>query len=148
MYFFVMFICNCFCIISRWTSWDFGNYTVVQLNYCVNNFITNQINSFFSCFLNYSLLSRFKCICSRLFSKIKQFLSIFNTKVFNYIFTHIFTQKKKKNKNPFTNIVYLCWYIKYNVSLGWTEQRTFHTLLITKVILFYLLSLAVWNFDQ
>ena len=40
----------------------------------ISSFITSQITSCFSSFLNWSFLSSFKCICSRLFYMIKKFL--------------------------------------------------------------------------
>ena len=65
-----------------WSSWNFSNF--------VRNRIAKQISSCFYCFLNYSIWSSFKCICSRSFSMMKMFLTLFATYVFTYIFTNIF----------------------------------------------------------
>ena len=67
-----------------WLSvWDFRN--------SIRNFITNQVTSCFCWFLNCSFWSSFERICSKCFSMVKKFLTIFTAWVFTYIFTNIAT---------------------------------------------------------
>ena len=78
------------------------NSTVVLPSYRLSNFVANQITISFWCFLDCFFRSSSKCICGRLFSMIKTFLTVFTVYVFTYIFTNIFTY-------IFTNIRYLGW---------------------------------------
>ena len=83
-------ICNW--IILRWSFWGSCN--------SISNFISNQITIYFCSFLNFSFWRSFKCICSRLFSMIKKFLTVFTAWTFSYIFTNNFPIFLAKDKNP------------------------------------------------
>ena len=54
-----------------WSFWGSCNF--------IKNFISNYITSCFCCFLNCLFWNSFKCICSKLFSMVKKFLTIFTT---------------------------------------------------------------------
>ena len=70
-----------------------------QQFYCQSN------HQFFLLFLKLLFWGSFKCICKRLFSMIKKFLTVFTTYVFtcNFAdtFAHIFSQKKEKKSITF-----------------------------------------------
>ena len=76
------FTFNCIWTVFSWTFCNFCNF--------IKNFITNQITSWFCC-LNLSFWSIFKCICSRLFSMISKFLTIFTVKSLH--FPHISSKR-------------------------------------------------------
>ena len=77
------------------------------------NFISNQIASCFSCFLNCSFWSSFKCICSRLFSMIKTFLTVFTAYVLPYNLTNNFSHISCKRQKSIA-------FYKYSISsLNW-----------------------------
>ena len=66
---YLLFIYYCLEIILWSSSWNFCN--------SISNFISNYIISFFCCFLNHSFWRSFKWICSKFFSMIKKFLTVF-----------------------------------------------------------------------
>ena len=92
IYILLMFNCTCFWVILLQSFWNFYNY--------VNNFIINQIISCSCCFLNCFSWSSFKCICCRLLSMIKKFLTAFIADVFTYVFTYFLPIFLAKDKNP------------------------------------------------
>ena len=99
------FICN-----SLWTSLWHRSGDVCNF---MSNFMTNQITSCFSRLLNCSFWSIFKCICSRVFSRIIPFLAKFTSDACTSVLAHI-SSKRQKLTN-LTNIRSLCW-TEYHIS--------------------------------
>ena len=72
--------------------------------------ITNCI----CCFLNYSFLNSFQCICSRFFSMIRKFLALFTTSVFTYTFTYFYPYFQQNTKIHNLSQIYDLW-VQLNV---------------------------------
>ena len=70
---FIYHFLNCLWIVLLWIFWNFRDFTVLRLTYCISNFVTDQIAGSFCCFLNWYFWISFKRICCRLFDWSRSF---------------------------------------------------------------------------
>ena len=85
--------------------------------YFISNFITNQITSFFCCFLNSSFWCSFYSICCRFFSTLKKF--------WPYLLLKFFPMFLAKDKNPYLlHIFYLL--VQLNISFFYVQSSFNH----------------------